>query len=105
MSMLKTSSRDGKHTHMSHADRDRLDGRRTLVTGGTKGTGVAVVKRLRELGADVFVSARSMPEGYEYPDRFIAADTSTKEGTELVAAELVKAFSAPCGWIARSSPA
>jgi NAD(P)-dependent dehydrogenase (short-subunit alcohol dehydrogenase family) len=73
---------------MSHADRDRLDGRRTLVTGGTKGAGGAVVKRLRELGADVYVTARSMPTGYEYPDRFIAADTSTKEGTNLVAAEM-----------------
>ncbi|MBF4461759.1 MULTISPECIES: SDR family oxidoreductase [unclassified Rathayibacter] len=76
---------------MASTDRDRLDGRRTLVTGGTKGTGVAVVKRLRELGADVYVSARSMPEGYDRPDRFIAADTSTKEGTEIVAAEMLKA--------------
>jgi len=75
---------------MSHTDRDRLDGRRALVTGGTKGTGVAVVERLRELGADVYVTARSMPEGLERPDRFIAADTSTKEGTDLVAAELSK---------------
>jgi NAD(P)-dependent dehydrogenase (short-subunit alcohol dehydrogenase family) len=49
---------------------------------------VAVVKRLRELGADVYVTARTMPAGYEHPDRFIAADTSTKEGTDLVAAEL-----------------
>lgn len=73
---------------MSHTDRDRLEGRRTLVTGGTKGAGVAVVKRLRELGADVYVTARTMPAGYEHPDRFIAADTSTKEGTDLVAAEL-----------------
>ena len=76
---------------MSYADRDRLDGRRTLVTGGTKGTGVAVAERLRELGADVYVSARSMPEGYPYPDRFIAADTSTREGTDRVAAELTRA--------------
>lgn len=73
---------------MSNTDRDRLDGRRTLVSGGTKGTGHAVAERLRELGADVWVSARSMPEGYAYPDRFIAADTSTKEGTEHVAAEM-----------------
>lgn len=73
---------------MSEMNRDRLDGRRTLVTGGTKGAGRAVVARLRELGADVWVSARSMPEGYERPDHFIAADTSTREGTDLVAATL-----------------
>ena len=75
---------------MSRTDRDRLDGRVTLVTGGTKGAGSAVVERLRELGADVYVSARSMPEGYAYPDRFIAADTSTKEGTDHVAAAMDK---------------
>jgi NAD(P)-dependent dehydrogenase (short-subunit alcohol dehydrogenase family) len=76
---------------MPNTDRDRLDGRRTLVSGGTKGTGHAVAERLRELGADVWVSARSMPEGYAYRDRFIAADTSTKEGTDHVAAEMQKA--------------
>ena len=59
---------------MSNSERDRLDGRRALVTGGTKGSGRAVADRLRELGADVYVSARSMPSGYEFPDRFIAAD-------------------------------
>lgn len=76
---------------MPNTDRDRLDGRRTLVTGGTKGAGKAVVERLRELGADVWVSARSMPEGYAHPDRFIAADTSTSNGTDHVAAEMQRA--------------
>lgn len=70
---------------MSTSDRDRLDGRRALVTGGTKGSGKAVAERLRELGADVFVSARSMPDGYEFPDRFIEADTSTASGSDTVA--------------------
>ena len=70
---------------MSDTDRDRLDGRRALVTGGSKGSGKAVAERLRELGADVYVTARSMPEGYEFPDRFIVADTSTPEGTNTVA--------------------
>lgn len=76
---------------MSHTNRDRLDGRRALVTGGSKGSGKAVSERLRELGADVYVTARSMPAGYEFPDRFIAADTSTPEGTDLVAAHMSKA--------------
>lgn len=76
---------------MSHMNRDRLDGRRALVTGGTKGTGAAVVARLRELGADVYVSARSMPDGFDQPERFIGADTSTVEGTELVASTLIEA--------------
>lgn len=70
---------------MSNSDRDRLDGRRALVTGGTKGASRAIVERLRELGADVYVTARSMPEDYPVPDRFIEADTATVEGSALVA--------------------
>lgn len=76
---------------MSNTDRDRLDGRRALVTGGSKGSGKAVAERLRELGADVYVTARSMPEGYEFPDRFIAADASTADGTANVAAHMDEA--------------
>ncbi|MBT2502130.1 SDR family oxidoreductase [Curtobacterium sp. ISL-83] len=75
---------------MSNEDRDRLDGRRALVTGGSKGSGKAVAERLRELGADVYVTARSMPEGYEFPDRFIAADTSTPPGTDAVATRMTE---------------
>jgi NAD(P)-dependent dehydrogenase (short-subunit alcohol dehydrogenase family) len=76
---------------MSGSDRDRLDGRRALVTGGSKGSGKAVVERLREMGADVFVTARTMPDGYERPDRFIEADTSTIEGVDTVAARIAEA--------------
>lgn len=76
---------------MSNTDRERLDGRRALVTGGTKGTGAAVAARLRELGADVYVTARSMPEEYAHPDRFVAADTTTADGTDRVAAALTEA--------------
>ncbi|GAA4795869.1 SDR family oxidoreductase [Actinomycetospora chlora] len=71
-------------------DRDRLDGRRALVTGGSKGAGRAVVERLREMGADVYTTARTMPDGYDRPDRFIAADTSTAAGTDAVAARIVE---------------
>ncbi|TNM67066.1 SDR family oxidoreductase [Streptomyces sp. NP160] len=71
-------------------DRDRLDGRRALVTGGTRGTGRAVADRLREMGADVWVTARTVPEGYQHPDRFIGADTSTLEGTDAVASRLAE---------------
>lgn len=73
------------------ADRDRLDGRRALVTGGTKGAGRAVAARLRELGAEVFVSARSAPADLADPERFIAADTSTAEGTTAVAERMTAA--------------
>lgn len=76
---------------MGQVDRGRLDGRRALVTGGSKGSGRAVAERLRELGADVYVTARTMPDRYAFPDRFIAADTSTVEGTALVASRIEEA--------------
>jgi NAD(P)-dependent dehydrogenase (short-subunit alcohol dehydrogenase family) len=42
-------------------DRDQsLQGRRALVTGGTKGAGAATVKRLRASGATVITTARSL---------------------------------------------
>jgi len=75
---------------MAVSERDRLDGRRALVTGGSKGAGKATADRLRELGADVYVTARSMPAGYALPDRFIEADTSTAEGAALVADRLLE---------------
>jgi NAD(P)-dependent dehydrogenase (short-subunit alcohol dehydrogenase family) len=39
-----------------------LEGKRALVTGGTKGVGQAVVAALREAGAMVLTIARSQPE-------------------------------------------
>lgn len=73
---------------MTALDRDRLDGRTALVTGGSKGTGRAVVDRLREMGADVWTTARAMPEGYDRPDRFVEADISTTGGAQAVAQRL-----------------
>jgi NAD(P)-dependent dehydrogenase (short-subunit alcohol dehydrogenase family) len=75
---------------VSTTDRDRLDGRRALVTGGSRGSGKAVVSRLREMGADVWVTARTMPDGHERPDRFIEADTATVDGVEAVAARVLE---------------
>jgi NAD(P)-dependent dehydrogenase (short-subunit alcohol dehydrogenase family) len=56
-----------------------------LVTGATKGVGAAIDARLREMGAHVLAAARSMPDAFFDPARFVAADTSTLEGVELVA--------------------
>src|SRR5229473_3006200 len=56
-------------------DHLELDGRRALVTGGTKGIGEAVAARLREAGARVLVTARTRPD--DLPgDLFVAAARS-----------------------------
>jgi NAD(P)-dependent dehydrogenase (short-subunit alcohol dehydrogenase family) len=67
-----------------------LDGRRALVTGGTKGAGAAIADRLRAAGATVTVTARSMPEHHPDPEHFVAADTSTVEGVEAVVDSVVR---------------
>ena len=45
-----------------------LNGRRALVTGGTKGIGEAVVAAFRDAGARVLITARSRPELLAQPD-------------------------------------
>jgi len=62
-----------------------LEGKRALVTGGTKGVGQAVVATLREAGATVLTTARSRPERADHSDQFVAADVSTAEGCAVVA--------------------
>ena len=57
-----------------------LDGKRALVTGGTKGIGKAVVAWLRAAGATVLTTAR---EGTG--EGFIAADIATADGCARVA--------------------
>jgi len=60
-----------------------FNGKRVLVTGGTKGIGEAIVKRLVRGGATVITTARSAPAGGT-PERFVQADISTREGVDQV---------------------
>ncbi|EJC79999.1 dehydrogenase of unknown specificity [Rhizobium leguminosarum bv. trifolii WSM2297] len=60
-----------------------LQGRRTLITGGTLGAGAATVALFRELGARVLTTARTKP-AYFACDAFVAADLTTKEGVQAV---------------------
>ena len=66
------------------SDNLELDGRRALVTGGTRGIGGAVAARLREAGATVLTTARTRP-GDLPDDLFVAADITTAEGCATVA--------------------
>ena len=60
-----------------------LEGKRALVTGGTKGVGAAVVTALRGAGARVLTTARTYPDAGEA--EFVAADVSTAAGCAAVA--------------------
>ena len=62
-----------------------LEGKRALVTGGTKGVGEAVVAAFREAGATVLTSARSRPENIAEPEHFVTADLSTTAGCATLA--------------------
>jgi len=62
-----------------------LAGKIALVTGGTKGIGKAVVKRLEQAGATVIVTARNQPEAPDVTYTFIPADLSRAEEVSKVA--------------------
>jgi NAD(P)-dependent dehydrogenase (short-subunit alcohol dehydrogenase family) len=63
---------------------DELSEKRALVTGGTKGMGEAIVKRLRLAGATVMTTARSRPDELQSPELFIQSDISTPDGVDKV---------------------
>jgi NAD(P)-dependent dehydrogenase (short-subunit alcohol dehydrogenase family) len=74
-----------------NAETTQFRGRRTLVTGGTKGIGAAIVHRLIRGGADVIATARSVSQGTS-ADRFVQADVSTREGIESVVKAVTDRF-------------
>jgi NAD(P)-dependent dehydrogenase (short-subunit alcohol dehydrogenase family) len=67
-----------------------LQGKIALVTGGTKGIGRAIVKRLEQAGATVIVTARNQPDEQDAAYTFIAADLSRAEEVNKVA-DIIKA--------------
>jgi NAD(P)-dependent dehydrogenase (short-subunit alcohol dehydrogenase family) len=64
-----------------------LQGKRAVVTGGTKGIGAAIVQRLLDEGANVVTSARNPVPDLPPKAEFVAADVSTLAGVEKLAAE------------------
>ncbi|MDR7154097.1 NAD(P)-dependent dehydrogenase (short-subunit alcohol dehydrogenase family) [Sphingobium xenophagum] len=62
-----------------------LEGKRALITSGTRGAGAATVALFETLGARVLTTARSKPQAM--PDaQFVAADLTSAEGCANVAA-------------------
>lgn len=62
-----------------------LEGKRALVTGGTKGVGRAVVAAFHALGMNVLTTARKAGEGLPEDVHFVPADITTVEGCARIA--------------------
>lgn len=60
-------------------------GKRVFVTGGSKGTGETIVRRLARGGANVVTSARSAPADSDTKAHFISADLTTTAGAATAA--------------------
>ncbi|WP_440957852.1 SDR family oxidoreductase [Oceanicaulis sp. LC35] len=65
-----------------------LNGKRVLVTGGTRGLGQATAELFRNEGARVLVSARSLPQAPLPGVDYIPADLMSAEGCERLAASV-----------------
>ena len=72
-------------------DSNEFNGKRVLVTGGTKGAGKAIADRFQQGGATVIITARSAPTEKK-DNHFIQADVSTAEGTTKVINEILNRF-------------
>lgn len=69
-----------------------LEGRRALVTGGTRGIGAAIVERLLNAGAEVVTTARSAGPALPTDAHFVVGDVSTDSGARQIAAHAVDAL-------------
>ena len=76
----------------NRTDSKEFSGKRALVTGGTKGMGEAIVRRLRLAGATVIITARSKPDELQSPELFIQSDISTPDGVDKVVKEVLTRF-------------
>jgi len=62
-----------------------LDGRRALVTGGSRGLGAAIAQRLLDAGASVVVAARATTPDTPAGAKFVTADLRTKDSVQALA--------------------
>jgi NAD(P)-dependent dehydrogenase (short-subunit alcohol dehydrogenase family) len=69
-----------------------LAGRAAIVTGGTRGIGRAIARRLRGAGADVLICGRTVPERVDDGIAFVAADVREPDQAEALVAETLRRF-------------
>ena len=70
-----------------------LEGKRALITSGTRGAGAATVSLFEELGARVLTTARTKPDMLA-ASQFVAADLTRSEGCALLAKACASAWAA-----------
>ncbi|GAA3164080.1 MULTISPECIES: SDR family oxidoreductase [Streptomyces] len=73
-------------TNRNAPENRELAGKRALVTGGTRGIGAAVVRRLLDAGAEVLTTARSAAGTAPDGAVFVPADVRTRAGAQALAA-------------------
>src|SRR5258708_38639726 len=73
-------------------DANEFKGKRVLVTGGTRGMGEAMVRRLTMGGASVAPTARSPLREGQLPALFIQTDIGTADGGHAVVNQLLKSW-------------
>ena len=61
-----------------------FEGKRFLVTGGTKGIGAAIVKQLSSNGAQIITTSRQQPSEVLKACKYIQADVGTSDGCNLL---------------------
>ena len=71
---------------------DEFNGRRALVTGGSRGIGAAVAQRLLDGGARVVTSARSATDDTPKGSTFIPSDLRSETGARQVVQQAVQAL-------------
>ncbi|CAL4868254.1 Glucose 1-dehydrogenase [Asticcacaulis sp. MM231] len=76
---------------MARPDPKEFDGRRVLITAGTKGAGRATVQRFLAGGAKVITAARTAPDDLNGIE-FVKADLTTGEGCATLAEAALKRF-------------
>jgi len=69
-----------------------LSGHRALITGGTRGIGAAIARRLLDAGAKVAVAARTRNDDAPAAATFVAGDVTTSEGVEAIATKAIAAL-------------